>query len=122
MTGEVLEKTKHVIAKKQPFSESSLWELQQNYFAQRGVNAWRSGQVPHYVSSNPRLANSYAEIVIALWQDQQRLAFGTEPGEPIYIVELGAGSGRFAFHFSDTWKAGLFFPKERNSPASKCTK
>ena len=99
MIGEVPEKTKYVIAKKQPFSESYLWEIQQAYFIGKGVGAWRSGQVPHYVSSNPRLANSYAEMVIALWQDQQRLAFNKPSNEPIYLIELGVGSGRFAFHF-----------------------
>ena len=96
----MLANSNHTVAEKQPFSESTLWELQQNYFAQQGVNAWRTGQVPHYVSNNPRLANSYAEMVIALWRDQQRLGFTQENSpEPIYLIELGAGFGRFAFHF-----------------------
>jgi tetratricopeptide (TPR) repeat protein len=81
----------------QPFSQSDLWEMQQGYFAQKGVDAWRLGQVPHYVSSHPRLANSYAELVVALWRDQQHVQ--STAHEPIYLIELGAGSGRFAFHF-----------------------
>jgi tetratricopeptide (TPR) repeat protein len=90
----------YTIEIKQPFSQSLLWELQQNYFAQQGVDAWRSGQVPHYVSSNPRMANSYAEMAVALWRDQQRVGFSREANdEPIYLIELGVGSGRFAFHF-----------------------
>ncbi|MCP5096147.1 MAG: tetratricopeptide repeat protein [Chloroflexi bacterium] len=43
------------------------------------------------------MANCYAEIVVALWRDRQRLGLVTD--EPIYLCELGAGSGRFAFHF-----------------------
>jgi tetratricopeptide (TPR) repeat protein len=88
---------------RQRFSQSLLWALQQQYFAARGVEAWRSGEVPHYVTSNPTVANSYAEIVVAFVREQQRLAPLTpeegQPDEPLYLCELGAGSGRFAFHF-----------------------
>jgi len=76
--------------------ESAIWELQKMYFAQRGVEAWRQGEVPHYVTSNPTIANSYAEIVLGFRRDRQKLA---SCPEPLTIVELGAGSGRFAFHF-----------------------
>jgi tetratricopeptide (TPR) repeat protein len=88
----------YLIAERQPFSQSLLWALQQNYFARQGVAAWREGIVPHYVTSNPTMAQTYAELVLALWRDQQRLNSQTET-EPLYLCELGAGSGRFAFHF-----------------------
>ena len=52
--------------------------------------------MPHYVTSNPTIANRYAEIVLAFWRDRQRLA---PQSEPLTICELGAGSARFAFHF-----------------------
>ena len=82
------------------FSESLLWDLQRRYFDQAGVQAWRQGEVPHYVTSNPTMANSYAEIVFAFLRDRQRLAPQYERGdEPLTVCELGAGSGRFAFHF-----------------------
>ena len=80
------------------FSKSSLWELQHQYFYEKGVEAWRSGDVPHYLTNNPRMANCYAEIIIACWQDQQSEALFAD-GDPLFICELGAGSGRFAFHF-----------------------
>ena len=80
----------------QRFSASMLWDLQRLYFAERGVDAWRQGEVPHYVTSNPMMANSYAEVVFGLLRDARRRA----PGDaPLYVCELGAGSGRFAFHF-----------------------
>jgi tetratricopeptide (TPR) repeat protein len=88
--------TWYLLEEQQGFAESLLWGLQQRYFAEKGVDAWRQGEVPHYITSNPTMANSYAEIVLAFLRDQQRLA----PGDaPLYICELGAGSGRFAFHF-----------------------
>ncbi|NET40667.1 SAM-dependent methyltransferase [Okeania sp. SIO2B3] len=84
------------LAKQQRFSQSLLWELQRDYFNRRGIDAWRTGEVPHYITSNPTIANSYAEIVLACWQDQNHLVSSKQP---FFICELGAGSGRFAFHF-----------------------
>lgn len=78
------------------FCRSLIWQLQDAYFAERGVEAWRQGEVPHYVTSNPTIANCYAEVVLAFWRDRQRLA---PQSEPLTICELGAGSARFAFHF-----------------------
>ncbi|MFW1950288.1 hypothetical protein ACG907_20660, partial [Acinetobacter bereziniae] len=52
--------------------------------------------VPHYVTSNPTIANAYAEMALAFWRDRQRLA---PQSGPLTICELGAGSGRFAFYF-----------------------
>ena len=85
-----------VLESRRPFCRSRIWQLQDAYFAARGIEAWRHGEVPHYVTSNPVIANSYAEIVLAFWRDRQRLA---ADGEPLTICELGAGSGRFAYHF-----------------------
>jgi hypothetical protein len=89
---------RHVLERRRPFSQSALWDLQRRYFAERGVEAWRRGEVPHYVVSNPRVADSYAEIVFGFLRDRDRLA-GASATEPLYVCELGAGSGRFAFHF-----------------------
>jgi hypothetical protein len=81
-------------------SQSLLWKLQARYFADRGVEAWRRAEVPHYLTSNPTVADSYAEITFSFLRDRVRLAgAGRAPAAPIYICELGAGSGRFAFHF-----------------------
>jgi tetratricopeptide (TPR) repeat protein len=87
-----------IIETSRPFFQSRIWQLQDAYFAERGVEAWRQGEVPHYVTSNPTIANAYAEIVFAFRRDLARLAPG-EHNDPLTICELGAGSGRFAFHF-----------------------
>jgi hypothetical protein len=78
-----------------PFVESKLWELQRQYFAARGQQAWSAGEVPHYITSNPVVAAGYAEVLVAFRRDRLR----RDPGEEaLWIVELGAGSGRFAHH------------------------
>jgi tetratricopeptide (TPR) repeat protein len=92
----------HVLEEQRPFSASLLWQLQRRYFTERGIEAWRQGEVPHYVTSNPTIANCYAEIVLAFWRDRRRLgAHGAHHHhqQPLTICELGGGSGRFAFYF-----------------------
>ena len=79
-----------------PFSKSIIWKLQRDYFEERGFDAWRSGEVPHYVTSNPRIAHAYAQMLVATYLDLVRSGFTNE--QPLHIVELGGGSGRFAFY------------------------
>lgn len=78
------------------FSESMIWDLQRKYFTGVGIEAWRRGQVPHYITSNPFIAKSYAAMVLAYFQDREQMGL---KDEMTYILEMGAGSGRFAFHF-----------------------
>src|SRR5215207_7978012 len=89
---------KMILGDHQRLSESVLWQLQTRYFEQQGVNAWRSGTVPHYITSNPFIARAYAQVVCGYLRDC-RAAGLLDESEPIYIIELGAGSGRFGFHF-----------------------
>src|SRR5436305_2417201 len=98
MPGSDQHERRFLLEERQPFCRSLIWQLQDRYFAERGVEAWRQGEVPHYVTSNPTIANAYAELVLAFWRDQQALATAASDA-PQYICELGAGSGRFAFHF-----------------------
>jgi hypothetical protein len=90
------DKSWFLLEQQQIFSQSHLWDIQRQYFSAKGVEAWRQDEVPSYITSNPTIAHSYAEIVFAFWCEQQRLA---RSDEPLYLCELGAGSGRFAFHF-----------------------
>lgn len=78
-----------------PFSESIIWDLQRAYFEERGTEAWRQGEVPHYVTTNPRQAHAYAEMIMALRRDHRRLH--PESSDPIHIMELGSGSGKMAY-------------------------
>src|SRR2546423_9384940 len=88
-------------------SRSALWQMQRNFFARQGVEAWRQGIVPHYITSNPFIANAYAKVVFGFLRDcrsainqHQAADFPViDPEQPVYLIELGSGSGRFAFHF-----------------------
>jgi hypothetical protein len=84
------------LEQRQPFSTCMIWRLQREYFREEGIEAWRRGRVPHYITSNPTVARSYAELVFGVFRDRARAGASDEP---IYLLELGAGSGRLAFHF-----------------------
>lgn len=77
------------------FSESPIWELQRAYYEEQGISAWQNNEVPEYITSNPMIATSYAEMIFGFLQDRAQLGYLSEP---VTIVELGAGSGRLAFH------------------------
>lgn len=77
------------------FSEAPIWELQRRYFEKQGIKAWQSGEVPQYITNNPVIAAAYAEIIFGFLQDRARLG---HIAEPVTILELGAGSGRLAYH------------------------
>lgn len=73
-------------------SESSLWDIQQNYFNERGVDAWNN-EIPFFISSNAFISNRYAQMCIQYAQDRKA------SGKKLYIVEVGAGPGKFTFYF-----------------------
>lgn len=79
------------------FADAPLWDAQRRYYRQQGMDAWASAEVPHYVTSHPGMAKAYAQVVLGFWRDLK--AQGMDTGEPLYIIELGAGCGRFAYHF-----------------------
>ena len=88
-----------IIERNQRLSSSILWNMQRNFFVQQGIDAWRQGIVPHYITSNPFIANAYVQLVAGFLRDYHSDYISLDRSQPIYIVELGAGSGRFAFHF-----------------------
>lgn len=78
-----------------PFAESLIWELNRNYYLEKGITAWSSGEVPHQITSNSKVGKTYAEIIFGFLKD---LAYKGKTTETVYILEVGAGHGRLAFH------------------------
>ncbi len=77
------------------FSQSSLWTIQRRFFEEEGISAWSSGTVPHYITSNPYIAGAYARMIQAYLRD---VASTLQDDEPVYIIELAAGCGRFSYY------------------------
>lgn len=86
------------------FSRSQLWARQRAYFRDTGIDAWRRGEVPHYITSTAGTAHVYADAVVAYWQ--AALAAGdVDATQPLYVLELGAGCGRFTHLLSQALRA-----------------
>jgi hypothetical protein len=85
---------KTIIEKNKPLSRSMLWRIQGNFYDEEGKNAWDS-KVPYFFTSNASMARAYAHVILGYSQDCERN--GLDRAQPIHIVELGAGSGRFSF-------------------------
>ncbi|WP_339717366.1 SAM-dependent methyltransferase [uncultured Sneathiella sp.] len=82
-----------------PLSRSAIWELQRSYYSRLGINAWQPNMVPNYVTTNPFIARSYAQVIEGFLEDFGVARASGGEREPYYIIELGAGSGRFAYGF-----------------------
>src|SRR5262245_24590419 len=98
-TPQVDDRSRMVLEQTQRFSHSLLWQLQRDFFIQQGAAAWSAGTVPHYITSNPCVASAYAQVMFAWLRDLAARAANDPEArldltQPIYIVELGAGSGR----------------------------
>lgn len=82
-------------------STSSLWERQRSFYTTDAQGLWGTATVPHSITCNPRIANTYARMVV-----QFLMAAGHRPGHDPreaarapHVVEFGGGSGRFAHLF-----------------------
>jgi tetratricopeptide (TPR) repeat protein len=81
-----------------PMSQSLVWRLQRNFYTQLGMHAWSDRIVPNYITSNTFIADAYARMVCGFARDCT--AHGVDRDHPIYVVELGAGHGRFSYYFA----------------------
>ena len=86
-----------------PLSQSLIWRLQRDFYVQRGLKAWTEDLVPSYITNNPFIAEIYAEIVAGFIADcmdlPQKESRPLSPENPLRILELGAGTGKFSYLF-----------------------
>ena len=90
-----MDSTTYLLESFQLFSESRIWQLNRDYYQEKGVAAWSQGKVPHQITSNSLVGKTYAELILGVLKDRAKL---NALQETIYILELGAGHGRLAYH------------------------
>lgn len=70
-----------------------------SFYDRKGVKSWSQGIVPHFITCNAFIGRAYAKVLLGFIRDcmcpDAKVAL--DPQEPLYIVELGAGSGKFSF-------------------------
>ncbi len=96
MSGSPPQKTDFILERGKRLSESLLWRLQRKFFDNLGAEAWTKGIVPHYITGNGWIADSYAKVVLGWLRD---CAGTLDPDHPVTLLELGCGSGRFGYLF-----------------------
>jgi len=87
-----------ILEAKKPLSQSMLWELQTDFYANQGPDAWIKGIVLQYITTNPYIANLYAKTVFGYCRDMA-LREDFDKNTTLYIMELAAGVGRFTYTF-----------------------
>jgi hypothetical protein len=88
-----------------PLSQSVVWRQQRDFYARRGLKAWTEDLVPAYITNNPFIAEIYAGIVAGFLDDcikhdpAQSGSLPLSAENPLRILELGAGTGKFSYLF-----------------------
>ena len=88
---------RHVVQDFTPFPRSLAWQLSELFWTDAGVDPFIENEVPFVVTSNGRLSEDAAAVVLA-----NCLESGAEG--PLVVLELGAGSGLFARYFLDAFQ------------------
>lgn len=114
-----------VIEPPTPLRDSALWKLQRAFYTAKGVSAWSEAIVPNFVTTNSFIARGYAKVILGLLKDTFEVPprpirpgerappsgrggapaiypQGTDPTQPVYIVELGAGHGKLGYLIVET--------------------
>ncbi len=96
-----------IIEEQKRFSKSLIWKLQSEAYSQFGPQAWQNKGVPFYLTSNPLIAKQFACIIKSYLNEN----YAIDPSEPVYLFDIGAGSGRLAYLLlKNLSRLGLDFP------------
>lgn len=80
-------------------SRSLIWDLHEATYRDRGPDVFSSEDVPYRSTTSPVLARAFAELVRAFASDCLAGRFGpVSRDEPLYVVDLGGGTGRLGWH------------------------
>lgn len=89
----VAESGSFIVEENVKLSDSRIWTLLEEYYKNASISAWN--QIPFYPTSNPFIADTYADIIFSFLEDYaEELNFD----EPLYILEMAAGTGCFSFY------------------------
>ncbi|MBI1281282.1 MAG: hypothetical protein GC179_24355 [Anaerolineaceae bacterium] len=93
-TGEA-PRPEYVLEENKSFSQSLIWKLQRQYYIDQGVDAWSKLYIPFGITTNPVIAMAYSRVIYGYIRDWLAQI---DISEPVYIVEIGAGSGRLGYN------------------------
>ena len=79
------------------FSQNTPWNMQGRFYKEAGIDAWNN-KIPYLITNNLTIAHSYANVIWRFFQEYASRQHASPGSDPFIIVELGAGSGMFAFY------------------------
>jgi hypothetical protein len=86
-----------------PISRSLIWQWQRDSYSRRGLKSWTEDMVPQFITNNPFTADIFARIVFGFICDcidpREKNSRPLSAQNPLRILELGAGPGKFSFLF-----------------------
>src|SRR5580704_8457754 len=92
-----------LLEKDVPISRSLIWQLQRDSYTRRGVKSWTEDMVPQFITNNPFISEIFARIVFGFICDcidlREKKSRPLSAQNPLLILELGAGPGKFSFLF-----------------------
>eukprot|EP00597_Dinobryon_sp_UTEXLB2267_P005946 CAMPEP_0170080272 /NCGR_PEP_ID=MMETSP0019_2-20121128/16458_1 /TAXON_ID=98059 /ORGANISM="Dinobryon sp., Strain UTEXLB2267" /LENGTH=585 /DNA_ID=CAMNT_0010294173 /DNA_START=177 /DNA_END=1934 /DNA_ORIENTATION=- len=93
--------TRYVLEDFVPLSKSHLWKLGISFYDRKGPKSWTEGGVPNFITSNTYIAKAYSKMLRGFLDDcrSDQSEVHLDDSKPLYIIELGAGLGKFSFHF-----------------------
>lgn len=96
-----------------PLSECSIWDMLHDLYATAPANLlWEA--VPSHITSNPSIAGHYANLIVSFLMDCRS---ALNSAKPIYIIELGCGSGCFSYYLlKELERKSEYFPEMRDLP------
>jgi tetratricopeptide (TPR) repeat protein len=85
--------THTILDEQKRLSECAVWSMLEDLYASGSLSTW--DRVPSYLTSNSFIAEVYADLILSFLKDyESRLDFEN----PLYIIEMGAGTGTFSFY------------------------
>ena len=87
---------RYLLERRVSLPASQLWTLQRAFYASHGHEIWADASVPHYITSNPVIADAQAQVIIGFLRDL-RVQGSLPVGAQLNVIELGSGAGRFGF-------------------------
>lgn len=98
-----------------PLSQSVVWRIQRSAYERQGVEGWAGGLVPSYATTNPHFVAAEAALLVGFLRDcVVRPDF--DPTQPVHIVELGSGPGRFGYQLVTELREQLARTRLRDVP------
>src|SRR5580658_8259682 len=92
-------------------SESLLFRLESDYYERVGVAAWSSDRVPSTMTNSPARARAYVRVIEGLVEDCLAGRMGPfDAAEPVYVLELGAGTGRLGYYVAEGLRRAALGP------------